>query len=187
MVAEVYIPFCRDFIDYVKEITGTEELGSETPPNLDMTSRRVFVVHGHDDGTREAVARFLEAVDFEPIILHEKPNQGRTIIEKIESYGNVGFAIVILTPDDVGASAKNPEALSPRARQNVIAELGYFVGRLGRARVVALKQGDIEIPSDFDGVVYIPCDSGNGWRLDLGKEFQAAGYDLDWNKIMGSR
>lgn len=182
MASEIYVPFARDYIDYVKSKKGVEE-GTLMPiPNLDPASRRIFVVHGHDEGPREAVARFLEQLDFEPIILHEQASRGRTIIEKIEAHSDVGFAVVLLTPDDVGGVRDGQ--LRTRARQNVLLELGYFVGRLGRSRVVALKKGEIEIPSDFGGVVYEAYDSGNGWKQALGRELQAAGFEVDWNSIM---
>ncbi len=145
-------------------------------------SRRVFVVHGHDEGARESVARFLEQIEFEPVILHEQANRGRTVIEKVEAHADVGFAVVLLTADDLGG--KNAAELQPRTRQNVLLELGYFLGRLGRDRVCALKRGDIELPSDFGGVVWTVYDDGGGWRTELGKELQAAGFDVDWNKVM---
>jgi predicted nucleotide-binding protein len=144
--------------------------------------RKVFVVHGHDDGAREAVARFLEQIGFEPIILHEQASKGRTIIEKVEAHGHVGFAVILLTPDDEGC--KKGEALKPRARQNVVLELGYFLGRLGREKVCALRRGDVEIPSDFGGVIYETFDSGGGWKQALGRELKETGFDIDWNKVM---
>lgn len=147
-------------------------------------SRRVFVVHGHDEGARESIARFLERIGFEPVILHEQANRGRTVIEKVEAHSDVGFAVILLTPDDVGGKA--PDELKPRPRQNVLLELGYFLGRLGRDRVCALKRGDIELPSDFGGVVWTALDDGGAWRAELGKELQAAGFNVDWNKIMRS-
>jgi predicted nucleotide-binding protein len=146
-------------------------------------SRRVFIVHGHDEAARETVARFLTAAGFEPIILHEQANQGRTVIEKVVAHGDVGFAVVLLTPDDVGSV--NGGVAQPRARQNVVLELGYFIGRLGRDRVCALKKGEVEIPSDFGGVVYEPFDSGNGWKLALGRELRAAGYEFSFDKALG--
>ncbi|WP_443749626.1 TIR domain-containing protein [Asticcacaulis solisilvae] len=187
MVSEIYVPFARDFIDYVKQRTGAKEAALLPTRKLDPASRKVFVVHGHDEGAKEATARFLEALDFEPIILHEQASRGRTIVEKIEEHGDVGFAVVLLTPDDVGAHKDHSTDLKPRARQNVLLELGYFMGRLGRSRVVALKRGDVEVPSDFEGVVYVGYDSGNGWKQDLGKELDAAGYEIDWNKVMARR
>jgi hypothetical protein len=181
MTAQMFIPFARDYINYVKGKTGTVE-ATLLPPKSSPSARKVFVVHGHDDGARESVARFLEKLDFEAIILHEQANQGRTVIEKIEAHGDVGFAVILLTPDDVG-SVKGGEP-QPRARQNVMLELGYFVGRLGRSRVCALKRGDLELPSDFGGVVYEDYDAGGGWKDALGRELQAAGFEIDWNVIM---
>jgi predicted nucleotide-binding protein len=149
-------------------------------------SRKVFIVHGRDDGARETVARFLERLEFEPIILHEQASRGRTVIEKVEAHGDLGFAVVLLTPDDEGG--KKGGTLRPRARQNVLLELGYFIGRLGRSRVCALKRGDsLEIPSDFGGVVYVPFDDTGGWKEALGRELEAAGFEIDWNKGLGKR
>ncbi|MBJ9756647.1 TIR domain-containing protein [Burkholderia cepacia] len=145
-------------------------------------SRRVFVVHGHDGEARETVARFLTKLGFEPIILHEQANQGRTIIEKFEAHGDVGFAVVLLTPDDEGR-VKGGE-LQSRARQNVVLELGYFIGKLGRGKVCALKRGELELPSDYLGVVWEKMDDGGGWRQALGRELQAAGHVIDWNMVM---
>lgn len=143
----------------------------------------VFVVHGHDDAAKSEVARVLEKVELTPIILHEQVNAGQTIIEKFEKHAaSVNFAIVLLTPDDVGASKSKPETLSPRARQNVILELGYFIGKLGRNRVCALYSG-VEVPSDLLGVVYVERDHAGAWRWALANELKAAGYDVDLNRI----
>ncbi|AJQ46196.1 MULTISPECIES: TIR domain-containing protein [Pseudomonas] len=149
--------------------------------NAHEPSRKVFIVHGHDEGARETVARFLERLGFQSIILHEQANQGRTVIEKVEAHGDVGFAVVLLTPDDEGCVKGG--APEPRARQNVLLELGYFLGRLGRAKVCALKRGSVEIPSDFAGVVWESMDK-DGWKQALGRELEAAGHEIDWNKVM---
>lgn len=147
------------------------------------THRRVFIVHGHDVAAKESVARFLTALDFDPVILSEQASQGRTIIEKIEAEKDVSFAVVLLTPDDVGA--KSGEELNPRARQNVLLELGYFIGKLTRNRVCALATtSDIEIPTDFAGVVWQLMDQSEGWKLVLAKELKAAGYQIDANKLI---
>ena len=146
------------------------------------SSNKVFIVHGHAGEAREAVARFLDRLGFEPIILHEQANQGKTIIEKFEAHAGVGFAVILLTPDDVGGPSASEQ--KARARQNVMLELGYFIGRLGRGRVCALKAGDIEMPSDILGVVWTPYDASGAWKLGLAKELQAAKYSIDWNKVM---
>lgn len=155
---------------------------SMTSEQPQVLSRRVFVVHGHDEGAREAVARFLEKIGFEAVILHEQANQGRTVIEKIEAHREVGFAVVLLTPDDEGC-VKGGHS-EPRARQNVLLELGYFIGHLGRDRVCALKRGELDIPSDFAGVVWEKMDDSGGWKQALGRELDAAGHEVDWNKVM---
>ncbi len=142
--------------------------------------RRVFVVHGHDDAAREAVARFLERMGFEAIVLHERANRGGTIIEKFEANSDVGYAVVLLTPDDEGA--KTGFTANPRARQNVIFEWGYFVGRLGREHVFALKKGNVELPSDIQGWVWEVLDEYGAWRQKLAKELEAAGFSIDWSK-----
>ncbi len=158
--------------------------GRPASPAAASRSRRVFVVHGHDETSREKVARFLEHLDFAPIILHEQPNAGRTIIEKFEDYSDVGFAVVLLTHDDLGAAKGEPDSLQPRARQNVIFELGFFVGRLGRHNVCALRSGDVELPSDIHGVVYVQIDAAGAWRLLLATELREAGFEVDMNTAM---
>ena len=118
-----------------------------------------------------------------PVILHEKPNAGRTIIEKFEAHGgSSGFAVVLLTPDDVGGP--NRGDLRPRARQNVIGEMFWFAGKLGRGRICALKKGDLEIPTDFAGVVYTDIDDRGAWKADLLRELETAGYAVDWRKAL---
>ena len=147
-------------------------------------SRRVFVVHGRDEGTKEAVARYLAKLDLDPIILHEQPNQGKTIIEKFESHADVAFAVVLFTPDDVGYPADEPDKARPRARQNVVLEMGFFAAALGRHRVCVLFKGDIEIPSDYAGVAYVPLDGTSAWRVLVAREIRGAGIDVDLNKAM---
>jgi predicted nucleotide-binding protein len=150
-------------------------------PDALADTRRVFVVYGHDEEAKQTVARFLEKLRLEPIILSERPNEGRTIIEKFESNANVSFAVVLLTPDDMGYPCESPDAARPRARQNVILELGYFVGHLSRARVCALYKGSTELPSDIHGVVYITMDEADGWKLKLARELKQAGFNVDLN------
>ena len=140
----------------------------------------VFVIHGRDNEIKETVARFLGVLHLNPIILHEQPSQGRTIIEKFEDHAQAAFAVALLTPDDVGGLESERGELNRRARQNVIFEFGYFVGRIGRERVCAITKGDVELPSDYDGVVYVPIED-TGWKLTLVREMKAAGLDVDAN------
>ena len=176
LTGQLIIPFVRDYKNYVQSKGSTETVLKQP------FSRKVFIVHGHDDGARETVARFLERIGLEAVILHEQANQGRTIIEKVVANSDVGFAVVLLTPDDEGCVKGG--ALEPRARQNVLLELGYFIGRLGRDKVCALKRGTLEIPSDFAGVVWEAMDSSGGWKQALARELEAAGHSIDWNKVM---
>ena len=101
-------------------------------------SRTVFVVHGHHEESKQAVARLLEKLGFSAVILHEQSNLGQTVMEKFERHSSVAFAVVLLTDDDVGAAKADSGNLKPRARQNVILELGYFIGTLRRENVAML-------------------------------------------------
>ncbi len=147
--------------------------------------RTAFIVHGRDEGAKEAVARFLERLGVKPIILHEQPSRNKTIIEKFEKYADdVGFAVVLLTPDDKGFLETEPDKIEARSRQNVVFEFGYFVGKLGREYAAALCAPGVERPSDIDGIVYIPYDQSGSWRLALAREINAAGIPVDLNKAV---
>lgn len=156
-------------------------LEAERPVGVSRSS--VFIVHGHDIEAKETVARFIEKLGATAVVLHEQPSLGRTVIEKFEKYSGVRFAIVLLTPDDVGAPRSAPKKLSPRARQNVVFELGFFVAKLGRKNVCALYKEGVEIPSDYHGIVYITMDSNGGWRNQLARELLAAGVEVDTSKV----
>jgi predicted nucleotide-binding protein len=146
----------------------------------------IFIVHGRDEYLKEMTARFLEKLELGTIILHEKPDKGRTIIEKFEDHSSdATFAVILLTPDDVGRLAsENDASLSPRARQNVIFEMGYFYGKLGRGKVCALYRG-VEQPSDLHGVLYIPVDDSGAWKIHLAKELREAGLKIDLERAIG--
>ena len=119
-----------------------------------------------------------------PVILHEQANQGKTIIEKFEDYSDVDFAVVLMTPDDIGYLANEESFAKYRARQNVVFELGYFIGKLGRTHVAAIVKGDIEIPTDISGVLYIGVDNNDAWKMMLAKEIKGVGYNIDLNKLI---
>lgn len=177
VTSQVIMPFARDYKTHVLS------QGKTDMRIVDTNSKKVFIVHGHDGEARETVARFLSKIGFEPIILNEQANRGRTIIEKIEDNADVGFAVILLTPDDIGKAKKGADFES-RARQNVLLELGYFMARLGRERVCSLKKGDVTVPSDFAGIVWEEMDSSGGWKQALGRELEAAGHSVDWNAVM---
>ena len=146
--------------------------------------KKVFIVHGQDELPKEKVARFVSQIGLEPIILHEQVSGSQTIIEKIEKYADqVCFAIVLYTPCDRGARASETKARY-RARQNVVFEHGYFIAKLGRSKVTAVVKGNIEIPNDFSGVVYVPFDDGETWKLSLAREMKAAGCDIDLSALV---
>lgn len=135
----------------------------------------IFIVHGHDDALKSDIARTIEKLGFEAVILHEQANKGKTIIEKLESeIGRVKFGIVLYTADDNGENGKM------RARQNVVFEHGFLIGRLGRERVCVIMDDNVEKPSDSDGLVYIPRAN---WKYALVDELKAAGLDVDKNLI----
>lgn len=163
------------------------QASAESAPKIPMPaarSSRVFLVHGHDGGAKARVARFLEKLGLEAIILHEQPNQGRTVIEKFSAYADVEYAVVLLTADDVGAAKSDPKALKPRARQNVVFELGFFVAKLGRTHVCALCEDGVELPSDISGVLYVRLDSGDAWRTDIARELNAVNIPIDLKKVL---
>jgi predicted nucleotide-binding protein len=145
-------------------------------------SPKVFIVHGREaGGFLDGVKSFVERVGLQPVILAEQANEGRTLIEKLEANAlDVGYAIALLTPEDSGYGPEDDPPPHPnRARQNVILELGYFMGRLGRERVAALQQGDLEVPTDILGIVYIQLGDDGAWKMKLVEELLAAGYDID--------
>lgn len=147
---------------------------------LDLS--RVFIVHGHDELLKTEVARFVEQLNLKAIILHEQASSGKTIIEKIEEHSNVGFGIVLYSPCDVGAINKHEYDLKPRARQNVVFEHGFLIGKIGRKNVSAIVKGDVEKPNDISGVVYISV--AGDWKLSLAKELRNSGYEIDMNKVV---
>jgi len=166
--------------------TGNELQGGHVvAPQTEAKGHRIFLVHGHDELALHETARFMEKLEQDVIVLREQANQGRTIVEKFEDFADVGFAVVLLTSDDLGGAASTThDRQQPRARQNVIFELGYFIGRLGRNRVCALYRPGVELPSDYSGVLYIELDERGAWRLQLAKELRAAGLPVDMNNAL---
>lgn len=176
----------KHFRDVTKDLLKAAHKQSDPKPAAkpkatDRTA--VFIVHGHDELAKTAAARFVESLGLRAIILHEQPSAGTTIIEKIEAYSDVGFGIVLYTPDDVGAAKSDSGNIQPRARQNVVFEHGYLIGKLGRKSVTALVKGRLERPNDISGVVYIDMDDRGGWRYDVAKEMRDCGYTVDMNRL----
>lgn len=181
--AQVLFQSYRDNLINSKPATMKQQNSSVSPRTND-----IFIVHGHDEEMKQAVARTLERLKLKPIILHEQLNQGATIIEKFEKNANVQFAIILLSPDDIGyLKTEGSEKAQPRARQNVILELGYFIGKLSRAKVFVLKRDnekdELELPTDINGITYTSYDSGDSWKSKLFQELKATGYNVDANDL----
>ena len=152
---------------------------------LPTISNKVFVVHGHDSGLKAEIEQFLSHIGLEAVVLHRQPDQGQTIIEKFEKYSDVGYAIILLTPDEVaytvdqGVLPAEERTTEMRARPNVIFEFGYFVGKLGRGRVCCIYKGEVVLPSDLHGLVYKKVDSSfESQAFGLMRELKTAGYQI---------
>lgn len=154
-------------------------------PPVDSPGAPIFVVHGRDDARKHELLRLLDrTTDRDPIVLHEQPNRGATILEKFERHAQAaGFAVVLLTADDEGRLHSDTAPPRARGRQNVVLELGVFLGLLGRSRVAVLVDHEVERPSDLDGLVYIPLDPSGAWKLSLVKELEAAGIGVNRGRI----
>lgn len=154
--------------------------------SAETNNRKIFVVYGHDEIARTQLEALLRRWDLEPIILDQQASGGQTIIEKLEEYGSdVGYAIVLATPDDDG-KAKSETAYKSRVRQNVVLELGMFLAKLGRERVAILlkEAADFEKPSDIQGLVYIPFQNKvDEVAISLIRELSRLGYKIDATKI----
>ena len=149
-----------------------------------LSTKKVFIVHGHDKLAETEMALFIERIGLKPIILHEQPNSGKTIIGKIEANSDVQYAVILYTPCDIGrAKEEKIEDEKNRARQNVVFEHGYLIGKLGRDKVSALVKGDVETPGDISGVVYIPMDDNGAWQTQLIKEMLNIGLECDFSKL----
>ena len=176
-------------IDVENDEYDLRETRDEEKPNIVLNQDvkrkdKVFIVHGHNGNTKERTARFVEKLGFTAIIIHEQASRSMTIIETIDTYSNdVCFAIVLYTPDDMGNVKSKAESgeLKYRARQNVVFEHGFLIGKLGRENVATLVEGVIELPNDISGIVYI---NDKDWQIDIAKEMKAAGYEIDFNKLM---
>lgn len=147
-----------------------------TPPGV-FNASQVFIVHGHDDIAKLEMSAFISSLGLQPIILNQQASSGRTIIEKIEDYSNVGFGVVLYTPCDIGSKAGGLTG-NYRARQNVVFEHGFLIGKLSRARVSAVVKGSVETPNDISGMVYTSMDNEDQWKQQLLVELRDAGYQV---------
>lgn len=168
--------------DVEKHIGVSLAENNSSATNL-LHSKKVFIVHGHDETLRVKVESALHKLGLEPIVLRNQPNRFRTILEKFEDYADVGFAVILLTSDDKGYDKAKPGTEKGRARQNVVLELGYFLGKLGRNQLMAISDPDVELPGDISGVIYTDPRNDIQWQAELVRELRAAGYEVDSNKL----
>ena len=149
-------------------------------------TKKVFVVHGHDEIAKTGLEVFLHEIGLEPIVLHRQADVGLTVIEKFEKHSDVGYAFILLTPDEVAylasdetkADAERKKEL--RARPNVIFEFGYFIGKLGRSKVCCLYTGAVSLPSDVNGMIYKRYDKSiEEVAYSVIKDLKASGYEVD--------
>lgn len=181
---ESLVEECTNIInDVQKQLGGRDAQNNDKTVNKTVDRSNVFIVHGHDEVARLKLEKFLEKVGLNPIVLSRQADEGKTIIEKFEKYSNVGFAIVLYTYCDDGKE-KNESEYKKRARQNVVFEHGYMIAKLGRENVCALRKDDIEIPSDYQGVIFKTLDESGGWQLEVAKELKTAGYSIDLNALL---
>jgi len=158
---------------------------AESESSNPTLSNKVFVVHGHDSELKSDVERFIHEIGLEPVVLHRQADAGNTVIEKFEENSDVGYAFILLTPDEL-AMTVDQEVLPQekrnteyRARPNVIFEFGYFIGKLGRSRVCCLHKGNVSVPSDLAGLVYKKIDKSiDSQAYAIIKELKNAGYNI---------
>ena len=145
------------------------------------TRRNVFISHGHDEEAKMTVAKFVENLGLKVTVLNEPPSSDLTVIENLDKYADdTGFAIALLTPDDVGAlKDEADQQLNPRVRQNVLFELGYFIGKLNPNQVCLLYKEGVELPSYIPNVVYVSMDGADDWKLKLSQGMRKAGLPVD--------
>lgn len=149
-------------------------------------SKEVFIVHGRDKIMRDHIKSFFFEVGFKPIILSQETSNGDTVIEKFEKYADMAaFAAILLSPDDEGG-LRGQNSLRPRARQNVILELGFFIGKLGRSKVMLFcpQTSDLEIPSDISGYCFIPYDKNKKWKIIAAQNISSLGYNININDVV---
>ena len=176
------ITFLESIIERL-DLIPTKEEGKTNSEMKAINTNKIFIVHGHNEALKEKVARMLDNLKLEPIILHEQSDNGMTIIEKFEQHSNdVNFAIILLTADDFG-NVKTEKKANPRARQNVIFEMGFFYAKLGRKNVFLLKENEVENPSDLSGIIYTPYDEQGAWKMKLVKYLRETGYKVSAHDI----
>ena len=158
------------------------ELLLDATTEKEKDKNKVFIVHGHNSGMKNTIARFLEQQGLEAIILHEQDDEGETIIEKFEKYADVDYAIVLYTKDDK-CEENGEDGFEYRARQNVVFEHGYMISKLGRSKVCAIVEEGVTLPGDTSGQIYVKMDKEDGWKIKLARRMEKQGIKIDFEKI----
>jgi predicted nucleotide-binding protein len=166
-----------EFMNIEVELKDVEEAASKAVPlrSKQIENKDVFIVHGHDDLALNEIQLYVRELSLNPIVLKNEAGSSETVIEKIEKLSSVMYAIVLYTPCDFGGNNKKADEKRNRARQNVVFENGFLIGRLGRKNVSHVIKGDIEIPGDLNGIVYIKMQ--NDWKIQLYRELKMAGVE----------
>lgn len=161
-------------------IVNKDQPSKWMPLTEEPKKNKIFIAHGQDNEAKQEVARFVESIGFEAIILHERANGGLSIMKKIERYSkDAGYAIILYTPCDLGKSAQDTNRAKSRARQNVVFEHGYLMAKLNPENIFTLMKGEhIEKPNDISGLVYENMDLAGAWKTKLKQELEEAGYKL---------
>ncbi len=182
-VNENFFKFNEAFLEYfikaLEDIVAAENQPFKHPEEGEIMGENIFIIHGHDNEMKREVQLFLNRANLNDVVLHECPDKGRTIIDKLIGEGAAAsYVVALLSPDDITTDGKF------RARQNVILEIGYFLGRIGKERVRLLIKGDLEIPSDLQGILYERFDNAGSWRINLLKEMKAVGIEVDIEEVL---
>ncbi len=173
-----------------KFLTSTEKPLAPAQPVISAsasTPRRIIVVSGTDEVMKQALTKALTKLWLAPVVMQEEPSQGRKIVEHFQDYADVGFAVVLLSPDDYTypkAEAATKRKLSPQ--QDVIFLLGFLLGKLGKSKVLVFykESADFAVPLDFEGVKFTAFDDRDSWKLALIRELTNCVYSVDADRIL---
>jgi predicted nucleotide-binding protein len=173
-----------------KEVSDRIRLLKEESPSTPVLNRsqllrnNSLLIYGRDEAAKESLSKFIERLGLRALIFHEEAEGGASIVEKFGQFPNIDFAIFLFTTGDIAPPRDKTREGQVHVSQNIVFEFGYFVGKLGQKRVCVLYREGVEIPLNYQGIVYIPIDSRGGWRLLVAKEIKEAGIEIDLNKAV---
>lgn len=166
-----------------KEIQKKEE-EQEKKRKEEKLGNDILVVHSHDDEAKDMTLGFIDELGLNPIILRDTPDSGTELFDRFEDHKNIGFAIVVLNPDDIGETKIERCELRHRVNQSLIFELGFLVGKLGWNRVCALYEEGIDIPASNEGIIYVQMDKEGKWKKTIAREIKTAELEVEADKII---